>query len=137
MWEHAAAQQGRNLVGIDLVVFGLPAMNGFHRQGMPQDKGNLFVSVQVGEPVPGEDTFDSDHQAVPGGRDGFEKGGWRRLHIAVHKHLPVLAEDTDGQAAGVQIDTAVTLMLGVVTSPEDSSFLGNLFFPLPAYHGGM
>src|SRR4030095_11218101 len=100
---------------------------------MSQDKGNIFLRAEVGEPISGEDTFHGHDEAVPVGSDGFEKGFWRRFHIAVHKHLPVLVEDTDVHAAGVQIDPAVKLMLGVVKSHEVSSFIGNLFFPLPAY----
>lgn len=94
-WEHAAAQQGRNLVGIDLVVVGLTAMNRLPIQGMPQDTGKLVLRAQVGEPLPGEDTFHRDTQAIPGGRDGLEKGFGRGLHITVPKHFSRVAQEAD------------------------------------------
>ena len=41
--EHAAAEQHGNLVGVDLVVFGLAAMDGLHRERMTEDKRDAFL----------------------------------------------------------------------------------------------
>src|SRR5678815_2871156 len=51
--EHAATAQGGNLWRIDLVVFGLAAMDSLHREGMTEDERDTFVGPEVGEPVPG------------------------------------------------------------------------------------
>jgi hypothetical protein len=111
MWEHAAAQQSRKLLGIDRIVFVLPAMKSFHIQGMPQDKGNRLVSTQVGEPVPGEDTFDSDHQAVTIGGNGLEEWCWSGRHIAVQQNVAILTYDTAVHGAGMPVDAAVNWVL--------------------------
>jgi hypothetical protein len=68
---------------VDLVVFGLAAMNGFHVEGMTEDKRDVFLGAQVGEPVPGEHAFDRDDDIRPIRRNGFEKGLWGRLHVPV------------------------------------------------------
>jgi hypothetical protein len=53
--EHAAAEQHRNLLGVDLVVFGLAAMEALHEalhiESVAQDKGNALVRTQIGEPI--------------------------------------------------------------------------------------
>jgi len=38
--------------GIDFVVFRLTAVDGFHGEGRPQDKGHAFFSPEVSEPGP-------------------------------------------------------------------------------------
>jgi hypothetical protein len=101
LWEHAAAQQGRNLLGVDRVVFGFAAMHRFHIQGVPQDKGNLVLRAQVGEPIPGEETFHSDNQAIPVGSDDLKKGFWRGFHITVHTYFSRVAQDADIHGAGM------------------------------------
>jgi len=58
-------------------------VNGFHIEGMAQDEGNAFLSTQVGEPRPSEDTFNGDNQAVTIGGNGLEEGFWGGLHVAV------------------------------------------------------
>ena len=65
LWEHAAAQQHGNFLGVDLVVFGLAAMDRFHVERVAQDEGNTFLGAEVGEPVPGEDAFDADDEIRP------------------------------------------------------------------------
>jgi hypothetical protein len=50
--EHAPAQQHRNLMGIDLVVFGVAPMNGFQIEGMPQDEGNAVAGTEISQPGP-------------------------------------------------------------------------------------
>ena len=59
--DHATAQQGGDLQGIDPVVLGLTAVDGFHVESVAQDEGDLLAAAQVGEPVPGEHAFDRDY----------------------------------------------------------------------------
>src|SRR5436309_2554749 len=59
---HASSQQRRDLEGVDAIVLGLAAVDGFHVQGVAEDEGDLFARAQVGEPVPGEDALDTDDQ---------------------------------------------------------------------------
>ena len=81
--EHAAAEQDGNLLGVDLVVFGLAAMDGLHGEGMTEDERDPFIGAEVGEPVPGEHAFDRDDDPVPIRSNGFEKGLRGGLHVTV------------------------------------------------------
>jgi hypothetical protein len=83
LWQHATAQQGGNLLGIDLVLFGLTAVDGFHLEGVSQDEGNALLSAEVGEPIPSEDAFHGHDPSVPIGRHGLEEGFRSGFHIAV------------------------------------------------------
>jgi hypothetical protein len=125
--EHPPAEQHGNLVGVDLIVFGLAAMDGFHIQRVPEDKRDAFLRIQVREPVPGEDAFDGHDHRFSIGRDGLEKRLRTGFHVPVQHDLAILVQDTDVHAAGVEIDTAVKLVLGGVESPEVSSFLASEF----------
>ena len=57
--EHGAAQACRTRLGIELGSCGLAAMEGFHRESVPEDKRAPFLRTQGSEPVPGEEAFDS------------------------------------------------------------------------------
>ena len=46
--EHAAAEQGGELAGVDLVVLGLAAVDGLHVQGVAEDEGDVLLFAQVG-----------------------------------------------------------------------------------------
>jgi len=58
--DHPSSEQDGNLVGVDLVVFGFAAVNGFHVEGMAQDKGNAVVFAEISDPVPCERLSASD-----------------------------------------------------------------------------
>ena len=83
LWEHPPSEQGCNLLRIDLVVFGLAAVDGFHIKGMSQDERNALVRTEVGEPIPSEDACHGHDQSVPIGRNGLEEGFRSGFHIAV------------------------------------------------------
>jgi len=135
-WQQAAASQGGHLVRVDLVIFGLAAVHGFHRARLSQDKGHLFLSAEGGEPIPGEDTCNGHDKAVAVGSNGLEERCRSGFPMAVYKPRALLTQDTDVQASGMSIDTTGKWMLVGVEAHEVSSFLGNLHFPLPAYHRG-
>ena len=48
----APAQEDRDLVGIDLVVLGLAAVDRLHRQGVSQNEGDAVGGAEIREPVP-------------------------------------------------------------------------------------
>jgi hypothetical protein len=93
---------------VDLVVFGLAPMDGFHVEGMTEDERDVFLGAQVGEPVPGEQAFDRDDDIGPLRRDDFETGLRYRLHVAVKERFTGLVEATDVHGTGMQVDTAVS-----------------------------
>jgi hypothetical protein len=111
-------------------------MDGLHREGVSKDKRQAFASAEVGEPVPREETCDTDDYIFTVGRTGFEKGGWPSGHIAVHENLAIPVQDAEIHRASVHVDATIKLVLLGVQSHEVSSAL-RWFFPPPAYHGGM
>jgi hypothetical protein len=50
--EQAPTQEPRDFLGIDSVVFGCAAMEGFHVEGMAEDEGHPLPSTQVSQPGP-------------------------------------------------------------------------------------
>jgi hypothetical protein len=71
--------------------------------------------------VPGEETLDGHHQAIPIGGHGLEEGFRRRLHIAVEQDFSFVTQDADVHGAGMPVDAAVKLVRCGVKSPEVSS----------------
>ena len=63
-WEHPAAPELGNLLGIDLVVCGLPAMDGLHREGMTEAARDALVGTPVSELVPGEQALDGHDETL-------------------------------------------------------------------------
>jgi hypothetical protein len=103
---------------------------------MPQDESKPFARTQIRQPIPGEDAFDADYEAITGGRDGCETRCGASRHVAVHQHLALLVQDTEVQGAGMEIDAAGKWVLLGVESHEVSSS-SSVFASRPAYHGGM
>jgi hypothetical protein len=96
-------------------------MDGLHVEGMTQHEGNPLLRTEISQPVPGEETFDTDDNILAIGGDGLEKrfrGCW---HIAVDQSLPSLVQDTEVHGAGVQVDTTIKPMRLGVESHEVSS----------------
>jgi hypothetical protein len=96
-------------------------MDGFHGERMPEHTGDALLRPQVGQPVPGEETFDRHHQAVTRGRNGREKRFRSGLHVAVQQDVPGMVHDTDGHAPGMQVNAAGKWVLFGVESYEVSS----------------
>ena len=51
--DHASSKQDCDFAGIDFVIFGFTAVNGFHVQGMAQDEGDAVLAKEIGGPIPG------------------------------------------------------------------------------------
>src|SRR5262245_29486876 len=125
--EHPTTEQGGNLVRVDLVVFGLAAMDGFHRESMTEDKRDACVGTEVGEPVPGEHAFDGDHNPLSIRSNDVQEGLRVGFHVTVHEDRAALVEDADVHRSGMQVDAAVKWMLGGVEAHEVSSSLESDF----------
>jgi hypothetical protein len=104
------AQQGGNLVRIDLVIFGLAIVDGFHGEGMPQHEGNAFVSAEISEPIPGKDALNGYDQPLAIGGNGLEERFRSGFHVAVEHDVTLVAHDADIHASGMQVDPAVKLV---------------------------
>jgi hypothetical protein len=108
--EHPPTEQHRKLVGLDFVVFGFTAVNGFHVEGVAKDEGNLLLGTEISEPVPREETFDSDDDILAIGRNDLEQGVWAGLHVTRHHDLPISVQDADVHGPSVQVDPTVTVV---------------------------
>ncbi len=95
--DQASSQQGSDLVGIDSVVLALAAMDGPHVQGMAQDKGNVLVATEVGEPVPGEHAFRTDDNVFSERLNEPEKGFRPGSDIPVQVDVALSIQDADIQ----------------------------------------
>ena len=94
------AKKGRNVVGIERVVFGLAPREGFHVEGVTQHDGNPLLSTEISQPVPGEEPFDTDADIRARGRDGLEQRFWGCWPVTVHLNLPHLVHDAEGPGCG-------------------------------------
>ena len=79
-------------MGVDPVVLGLAAVDGFHVSGMAKHERDLLTSAQVSEPVPGEDALDRHDEILA---DRCDR-----------------AEEDLGIAADVLIDQDVACLVG-------------------------
>jgi hypothetical protein len=96
-------------------------MDGLHREGVAEHKGDAFGGTQIREPVPREHAFRRHDEIVALRRDDLEKCRRRRLHIAMHQHLTGRVEDADVHRLHVEIDSAIWTVLPVVESHRSSS----------------
>lgn len=103
-------------MGIDLVVFGLAPVNGFHIQGMAQDKRDILFIAEVGYPVPGEDTLHGDDNILSERIDSLQKDVGSRLDVPVQDNLSLLIENAEIHRPGVKVDSAVKFVLISVKS---------------------
>jgi hypothetical protein len=87
--EHPAPEQDGHLVRVDRVVCGLAPMDRLHRERVAEHKRNPFARTEVGQPIPGEETFDADDQIGPVGRDGLQKRLWASGHVPMEQHLSI------------------------------------------------
>jgi hypothetical protein len=71
-------------------------------------------------------------RCVTVGGTGLEQRCRRGVHVAVPPDCPLVPHETDGQAAGRQIDPPVTWVWVGIAAPAVSSCRGNLHCPRPA-----
>jgi hypothetical protein len=105
-------------VGSDRVVLGLATVAGLHREGIPEHAGKTCAGTEVGQPVPGKDPCDGDDESVAIRGNRLEQGLRAGLHVAGQPEFPVLVQDTNVHAAGVQGDATLRVMLVGVQAPE-------------------
>jgi hypothetical protein len=121
--DHATTQKSSDLSSVDLVVFGLSPMYGFHVEGVSENEGDTFVGTEIGEPVPGEDTLDCDHKVFSVRRNCLEKGLGFGPEVTMEDHVSVTVEYAEIHGPGVEIDATIVVMLTGVESHEVSSLL--------------
>jgi len=135
--KQAATEEHSHFVRIDLVIFGLAAVDGFHREGVTEDDGNALRGAEVSEPVPGEEACNGHNQTVPLGRNSFEQWCRSGLHIAVEHDGSVVAHKTDVHTAGVQVDATGKGGLRGVEAHEVSFLFSTWLFSLGQHTTGV
>ena len=106
----AAFEQPGDLLGVDVVVLGLAAVDRLHVQRMAEHEGNLLLPAQVGDPVPGEQTLDGDDHVGPEGASTSSSSCFSAGRLLLQDDGAGLIDDADGQEPCVQIDAAVELV---------------------------
>lgn len=79
-----------------------------------EDEGDALGGAQVGQPIPGEQALDADHQTVAERRDGSEEGVGPSGQVLVEAGAAVGVEDVPVEGPGVQVAAGVkSVLLGV------------------------
>jgi len=109
--EHSTSCEHSNLVGIDPVVLRLSAVDGFHVERMTEDESYTLFFAQICNPVPGERTFNRDHETIPVLLDRFEECLPVSLDVSMQKHRATMINDAEIHGFSVQIDSAIIFVL--------------------------
>jgi hypothetical protein len=119
--EHPAAEQPRDCPGGKPVVLRFAALDGWHRQGMAEDKRSAVGRTQGGEPVPRTEARHGDDKILSLGGNDLQKRRWAGLHIAMPQALTVVVEHTDVQGADRYVDATGKWVVLRRESPEVAS----------------
>src|SRR3990172_5782954 len=119
---HPASEQGSDLEGVDLIVFGFSSVNRFHVEGMAENEGDIFLGTEIGDPVPGEHAFDGDHDILPEGSNGTEKSFRLCVDVLMDPDVTSRVDNTNKHIFGMQIDSTIKLVLLGVEIHMASSF---------------
>jgi len=110
-WKHPASGEHSDLVGVDSVVLCLSTVNGFHIESMAKDEINPFFLTQVGQPVPGESTFNSDDEIIPVPLDRLQEYLPVSFDVSMEKHRSLTVNNAQIHGFCVQVDSAIILVL--------------------------
>jgi hypothetical protein len=91
-------------------------VDGFHVQSVAEYKSYAFPVAQIGDPVPGENSFHCHHKIFAVWVDGYEQSIGSCAEVPVQQDFAGLIHDADEHRSCVQVDAAVVLMLSRVES---------------------
>jgi hypothetical protein len=80
------------------------------------------LDTEIGDPVPGEHAFDSDHDVLPEGSNDTEKSFLVCVDVLMNPDIATVIEDTDKHILGMQVDATIKLVLLGVEIHMASSF---------------
>jgi hypothetical protein len=120
--DHASPEQCGDFPRVDSVVFAFTTVDGFHVEGMAQDKRDPLVGTQISQPVPDEHTLHGDTDILAVGLDDIQEPFGRGFQVPMNMGFGGLVHISDIHGSGVQIDSAVILVLFGVKSHGASSF---------------
>jgi hypothetical protein len=94
----------------------------FHVEGMAENEGDVLLDTEIGDPVPGEHAFDSNHDVLTEGSNDAEKSFRVCVDVLMDPGVTSGVDNTDKHILGVQIDSTIKLMLFGVEIHMASSF---------------
>jgi hypothetical protein len=97
-------------------------VDGFHIEGMAENEGEVLLDTEIGDPVPSEHAFDSDHDVLTEGSKGTEKSFRVCVDILMNPDIASGIKDTDKHISGMQVDSTIKLVLLGVEFHMASSF---------------
>jgi hypothetical protein len=89
---------------------------------MSKDKVNFVIGAQIGKPVPAKDAFNPDNDVFEEGKDQFEKEFGIGFDVYMNQNFSLVVQDTNVHFSGMQIDTAIVLVLLIVEFHNLASF---------------
>jgi hypothetical protein len=97
-------------------------MDRFHVECVAENKGDVLLDTEIGDPVPGEHAFDSNHDVLPEGSNDAEKSFRVCVDVLMDSDVASGIDNTDKHILGVQIDSTIKLVLFGVEIHMASSF---------------
>ncbi len=97
-------------------------MDRFHVEGMAEDKGDVLLGTEIGDPVPGEHTLHGHNDILSERSNDVEKSFRVCVDILVNPDIASGIEDTDKHLLGMQVDSTIKLVLFGVEIHMASSF---------------
>jgi hypothetical protein len=98
------------------VVFGFAAMDGFHVQGVAQDKWDHVLTAKIGDPVPGKHAFDADNDIFKVWEDGIKQQRGISIEVFVQLGLSLGIDDAEVHFPCMQVDAAIKFVTLIVKS---------------------
>ena len=112
-WDEVGAQEVRELLGVNAVVFVFAAVDEVEIERVSQDESEAGLLAGVGQPISAEHAFSTHGEIVPIRFDELEEVlKVIVLDVAVDQFLALPIHDADVHLVCVQIDSAVELCGG-------------------------
>lgn len=106
--DEVGAEQVREFLGINAVVFVFAAVDGADVEGVDQDEGDAGSLARVGQPIPAEHAFGTDGQVVAVGGEEFEEEVEVVIaNVGVDEDFAGPVHEADVHLAGMEINSAV------------------------------
>ena len=103
-------------MSIDAIVFGFASMDGLHIESVPEDEGDILIGSEIGKPIPGEGAFDANDDIAAKWLDGGEELIRIGFDVSFETDFAGLIENAEKHGAGMDINTAIILVLFGVES---------------------
>jgi hypothetical protein len=89
---------------------------------MAENEGDVLLDTEIGDPVPGEHAFDSNHDVLTEGSNDTQKSFRVCVDVMMNPDIASGIQDTDKHILGMQVDSTIKFVLLGVKSHMASSF---------------